>query len=278
MPVLELNKVTIEAPDKTLVRDVSFSIDKGEWFALVGESGGGKSLTASSVGRLLPDNLSVTSGEINLLGKNMLAVPKKDMRHIRGRRLAYVFQDYQSAFTPFIRVGKQMDEMIRSHETMGKSDRRDLIIQGLTDVGLDAERAFKSYPFQLSGGQLQRAAIAQAMLLRPALLVADEPTTALDSISTVVVLKLLRSIKERFQCAILFITHDLRCVRCYADSVAIINKGEIVEAGSKDEIVSNPKNEYTRNLFASIPPLRDVPGRLPCTMVFSGDQDWRKKN
>jgi peptide/nickel transport system ATP-binding protein len=187
----------------------------------------------------------------------------RELRQARGETFAYVFQDYQSAFTPFIKVGKQMHEMIRAHRKMTRSEEKEKILKGFEDVGLDAERIYGSYPFQMSGGQLQRCAIAQAMLLEPDLLIADEPTTALDSVSTLTVLELIKKIKTDCGCAILFISHDLRTVKSYADQIAIMYKGEIVEYRPRDDIFADPQHEYTKNLFAAIPPLRNVPDRLP---------------
>lgn len=263
MSVLEIKNLTIKYGEKQIVKNINITIDKGEWFALVGESGSGKSVTSSSIGALLRENLAVSEGEIILQGRNMRTISKRDVRRVRGKDVAYVFQDYQNAFTPFIRVGKQMDEMIRCHECYDKNIRTEMVLTALEDVGLEGKRIAKSYPFQLSGGQLQRAAIAQAVLLRPELIVADEPTTALDALTTAKVLKLLSDIKKKLNCSIFFITHDLRCVKRYADRVAIMYQGEIIEHGTKEEIVTNPQQIYTRELFASVPPLRDVPERLP---------------
>ena len=262
MSILELKNLTIQYRGKFLVKNISLAIKKGEWFALIGESGSGKSVTASSIGALLPDKLQVSEGEIIFQGKNMRTISNCDVRKMRGKNIAYVFQDYQNAFTPFIRIGKQMDEMIKCHESIEPQERKDMILNSLTEVGLDAERMFNSYPFQLSGGQLQRTAIAQATLLKPELLIADEPTTALDAVTAAKVLKLLADIKDKLHCTILFITHDLRCVKRFADRVAIMNAGEIVESGNKNEVLMNPQHPYTRELFASVPPLRNVPERL----------------
>jgi peptide/nickel transport system ATP-binding protein len=262
VPALEIKDMTVGYGDVSLVKNVSITVEEGEWFALVGESGSGKSITASTIGALLPGQLKVVSGEIRFLGRDMHTIDKHAVREIRGKHIAYVFQDYGCAFTPFIRIGKQMDELIQCHEKMEKAQRTKKILWALADAGLDAERTFRSYPFQLSGGQLQRSAIAQAILLRPELIIADEPTTALDAITARKILELLTRIKEQLGCSILFITHDLRCVKRYADKAAIMQNGSIVESGKTAEIFANPKTAYTRNLFASIPPLRNVPERL----------------
>ncbi|HWR39978.1 MAG TPA: ABC transporter ATP-binding protein [Patescibacteria group bacterium] len=262
MALLDVKELSVEYRGIPLVSEVSFRIQRGEWFSLVGESGSGKSVTSSAIGGLLPGGLRVAGGEIRLQEQDMRSVSACQLRKMRGKNLSYVFQDYQNAFTPFIRIGKQLDEMVQRHESLQRDERRRLILESLTEVGLDAERVYSSYPFQLSGGQLQRTAIAQAIVLRPSLLIADEPTTALDAVTSASVLKLLNDIKQKMQCAILFITHDLRCVRRYADTVAIMNTGRIVESGYKTEILGNPRHPYTRELFAAVPPLRNVPRRL----------------
>ncbi|KAJ53716.1 peptide/nickel transport system ATP-binding protein [Clostridium tetanomorphum] len=265
MSILSIKNLIIHSHGIPIVDNINLSIEQGEWMALIGESGSGKSVTASSVGLLIPKDLELVSGEINFNGKDMRMLGEEELRKIRGKEVAYVFQDYQNAFTPFIKIGKQIDEMIKCHIDIPKEERKNIIIKALNEVGLDEKRVFNSYPFQLSGGQLQRAAIAQAVILKPRLLIADEPTTALDAVNAVKVLKLLQEVKEKTKCAVLFITHDLRCAKSYATTMAIMHSGKIVEIGSKNNIVNNPKHSYTKNLFASIPPMQHVPDRLPIT-------------
>lgn len=263
MSVLDIKGLTIEDENKVIVNNISFSVDSGEWLALIGESGSGKSVTASSICRLLNEGLNITSGDIKLDKYDIIKLNESQLRNIRGTEISYVFQDYQNALTPFIKIGKQIDEFIRCHvKNIDKKTRKQMIIKTLNDVELDGENIFKKYPFQLSGGQMQRVAIAQAIILKPKLLIADEATTALDAITTVKILDLLNEIKEKTNCALLFITHDLRSARKYADKVSIMYKGEIIESGDFREIVENPKHDYTKNLFASIIPMEDVPERL----------------
>lgn len=262
MSVIEVNNLKINEGERIIVDSISFSINSGEWLALIGESGSGKSVTASTIGMLIPEGLKLVSGDIILKGINVNELNKNEFRNIRGKEIAYVFQDYQSAFTPFIKIGKQIDEMIKCHIKKSAKERKNMIHETLKDVGLDEKRIFGSYPFQLSGGQLQRAAIAQAVILKPKLIIADEPTTALDAITTSKILKLLFEIKEKTQCALLFITHDLRCVKNYADQIAVMYQGKIVEMGNTDRVVNNPEHIYTKNLFAAIPPIHNVPKRL----------------
>lgn len=262
MTILNVSGLTVQHRGGTIVDNISFTIGKGEWLALVGESGSGKSVTASAIGGLLQTGLSVSAGEILLDGINVRTLKEKELQPLRGKDIAYVFQDYQGAFTPFIRVGKQFDEMLRTHTDMSKSERKECALHALKNVRLPEERVYASYPFQLSGGQLQRAAIAMAMMLKPKLLIADEPTTALDSMTAASVLKLIHNVKEETDCAVLFITHDLRHVRKYANKLAVMRKGEIVEAGEKDAVFAHPNHSYTKQLFAAVPPLRETPSRL----------------
>jgi peptide/nickel transport system ATP-binding protein len=260
--VLEINGLTIKHKDRTIVSEVKFSINKGEWLAVVGESGSGKTLTGLAVGNLLPRGLITHSGEIIFQEVNLRELPERQLKKIRGKDISYIFQDYQGAFTPFITIGKQFDEMLKTHTSLSKKARKELSLVALNEVNLPSNRVYSLYPFQLSGGQLQRAAIAMAMVLKPKLLIADEPTTALDSITAAKILKLIFQLKEKTNCAVLFITHDLRHVRKYADKMAVMLKGKIVEADNKDTIFQQPQHKYTNRLFAAIPPMRGTPERL----------------
>ena len=238
------------------------SIGKGEWHALIGGSGGGKSITALSIGDMLPADISVDSGSIQLHGRSLLTLSKKERKKLCGKELAYVFQDYTSAFTPFITLGKQMDETLREHFTLKRTERKKKIIQLLSEVNLPANRVYESYPFQLSGGQLQRASLAMAMMLEPQLLIADEPTTALDRANGEEILRLMSILKERTGCGILFITHDLRNVKRYADKVSIMHEGQVVESGETLSVLQRPDHDYTKSLLAAIPVLSDMSNRL----------------
>ncbi|MBK8464081.1 MAG: ABC transporter ATP-binding protein [Nigerium sp.] len=263
MSLLEVTNLTVATRHgRELVTGVDLAVEQGEWFALIGESGSGKSITASAVTNLLAPNLVRRADALRFDGADLLGLPERDLRTIRGDRIAYVFQDYQSAFTPYYTIGNQMHEMLRSHRSMPPVERRQRIEASVEAIGLDP-RLIGRYPFEVSGGQLQRLALASAVLLEPTLLIADEPTTALDSWSASIVLDELASIKETTGCSILFITHDLRIMNRYADRVAIMQHGDIVERGSKDAIVLRPGHPYTRDLLASIPPLRATASRLP---------------
>lgn len=263
MSLLEVRDLRITTKGgRELVKGIDFTVENGEWFALIGESGSGKSITASSITNLLAKNLRRGATTIDFDDQDLLGMGKHGLRKVRGDQIAYVFQDYQSAFTPYYTIGNQMHEMLRSHRTMSTKQRQEMIEDGVEAVGLDP-RLISRYPFQVSGGQLQRLALVSAVLLGPKLLIADEPTTALDSWSSSIVLDELAKIKETTGTSILFITHDLRIMNRYADRVAIMQRGEIVERGSKDDVVLRPRHPYTQNLLASIPPLRSDESRLP---------------
>ncbi|MGF9888781.1 ABC transporter ATP-binding protein [Priestia megaterium] len=252
--VLEVKHLAIHNKTKQIVKDVSFTIEQGQWMALVGESGSGKSITAASIGGLLPSGVTLKGGSI--------IFKQRGEALILGKDISYIFQDYRSAFTPFLTIGKQFDETVRTHSELSKKDRTAAIFQALKAVNLPNERVYKSYASQLSGGQLQRAAIALALVMKPALIIADEPTTALDSVSAAEVLQLLHKLKEETGCAILFITHDLRHVRKYADRAAIMLAGEIVEENSIESLFHAPRHFYTKKLFNAIPSLQKTPDRL----------------
>lgn len=256
MSLLEVGGLSVKAKSQQIVKEISFEVKRGEWLAVVGQSGSGKSMTASAIGGLLKPNLSAT-GVIRFNGTNLFELSPKEMRKIRGKEISYIFQDYQSSFTPFLTIGKHFDEYQRTHLDIGKSQRRKNTRQALLSVGLSAELASR-YPFQLSGGQLQRTAIALALLLKPNLVIADEPTTALDSISSFRILQLLAKLKEETGCAILYITHDLRHAAKYADHILVMKEGHIVEQGDQRKILACPEHAYTRSLIEAIPVFKQM--------------------
>ncbi|KIL49298.1 ABC transporter ATP-binding protein [Jeotgalibacillus soli] len=262
MTVLAISDLTIQHRKTMIVQNIEMSVDEGDWFALVGESGSGKSVTAAAIGGLLPRELKAASGSILLDGKNLVNLKERELRKYRGTVISYIFQDYQGAFTPFMKIGAQLDEMLRTHTNHSKKERKERALHSLKLVELPEERVYNSYSFQLSGGQLQRAAIAMAMILEPKLLIADEPTTALDSMTAANILQLMADLKEKAGCAVFFITHDLRHVRKYANKVAIMRNGVIVESGMKSNVFHQPKHEYTKALFEAIPSLRKTSARL----------------
>jgi peptide/nickel transport system ATP-binding protein len=253
MSSLAVRHLHIYFRNKPIVKNIEFTIQPGEWFTLIGESGSGKSITASAIGGLLPKEMSIAAGQILFDNKHITYLSNKEFQKLRGKEISYVFQDYQSSFTPFMKIGKQMDEMIQAHCSLTKKERRDIAFQALEDVQLPAKRVYDSYPFQLSGGQLQRASIAMAIMLNPKLLIADEPTTALDSITAAHVLEVIANIKEKINCAVLFITHDLRQAKKYSNTIAVMKQGEIVEMGTKESIIHRPCHPYTKLLVSAVP-------------------------
>ncbi|MFP3918357.1 ABC transporter ATP-binding protein [Lysinibacillus telephonicus] len=248
---LSVEQVSIQSRERKIVDNVSLSISEGEWFALVGQSGSGKSLLSQAIGRMLSANLQV-KGNIFFNGEDLLTLSSKQMRTIRGRKLSYIFQDYQGSFTPFRTIGQHFQEYQKAHGILDAKNRKIKSIDALASVGLDAT-FYNRYPFQLSGGQLQRVSIAMALLLSPDLLIADEITTSLDSVLGHRILELLAKKQQETGCAILFITHDWRYVRRYANRLAVMKDGEIVESGGKHRILDHPKHEYTKQLIQAAP-------------------------
>ncbi|WP_427136929.1 ABC transporter ATP-binding protein [Psychrobacillus psychrodurans] len=254
MSLLKVSNLSISKKHNNIVENVSFNIRKGEWLAIVGQSGSGKSLTASAICQLLEPNLQA-AGEVLYEGENLLNLMQKNMRNLRGTRISYIFQDYQGSFTPLLTIGQHFEEFLKRHLKLAKSQRRTMAEEALTSVGLKSE-VYLRYPFQLSGGQLQRVSIALALLMKPDLLIADEPTTALDSISSFQILQLLADLQQKNGCAILFITHDLRHVRKYADRILVMKEGRIIEQGEKHQLLNNPKHSYTQLLIKASLSLR----------------------
>lgn len=252
--ILSIEQVSISSREKKIVDNVSLSIREGEWYALVGQSGSGKSLLSQAIGRMLSPNLQV-EGKILFKDEDLLSLSPKQMRTIRGQKLSYIFQDYQGSFTPFRTIGQHLEEYQKAHGILDTKTRQIKSMDALDSVGLD-QALYNRYPFQLSGGQLQRVSIAMALLLSPDLLIADEITTALDSVSGHRILELLAKRQKETGFAILFITHDWRHVRRYATRVAVMKEGEIVESGGKHRILDHPQHEYTKQLIQAAPTLK----------------------
>jgi ABC-type dipeptide/oligopeptide/nickel transport system ATPase component len=238
------------------VRDVSFSIAESGTLGLVGESGSGKSATSLAIMRLLPPQASVT-GHISFGGQDLLALCDDSMRQIRGAGISMIFQEPMTALNPVMRVGDQVAEAVRAHQRISKREAWNHAVDALHEVAIpDPERRSRDYPHQLSGGQRQRVMIAMALVNHPRLLIADEPTTALDVTIQAQILNLLRELRERHNLAVLFISHDLGVISQIADQVAVMYKGEIVEMGAVAQIFSNASHPYTRGLINAIPTLR----------------------
>jgi len=240
---------------QTVVSGVDLDIAKGETLALVGESGSGKSVTAQSILRLLPQHSAQYSGgSIRYLGRDLLSLPEKELRQIRGHKISMIFQEPMTSLNPLHNIEKQLTEAIILHEGAGARDTRAKVIHWLQRVGLkDAERRLGALPHQLSGGERQRVMIAMALINEPDILIADEPTTALDVTIQAQVLELIQRLQRELHMAVLFITHDLALVRQLAGRVAIMQSGRIVETGSTEQVFHNPQADYTRRLLDAEP-------------------------
>ncbi|WP_088141433.1 ABC transporter ATP-binding protein [Achromobacter xylosoxidans] len=258
-PLLDIRGLSIRLPagaDRALaVREACLSVAAGETLCIVGESGSGKSMIANAVMGLLPQPLvAPVAGSIAFQGQDLLALQEPQWRTLRGNRIGMIFQDPMSALNPVMRIGEQLEEALDAHLTLAPAEKRARILAALRDVRLpDPEGIAASYPGRLSGGQRQRVMIACALMLEPALLIADEPTTALDVTTQAQILELIRDLQARQGTAVLFITHDFGVVSQIADRVAVMRTGEIVEAGDAAGVLGNPQHDYTRKLIAAIP-------------------------
>jgi len=247
-----------------VVDDISFSLARGEVLALVGESGSGKSMTALSILRLVPKPGQVVAGEVMLAGEDLLQLPVTQMRRVRGARIAMIFQEPMTCLNPVVAVGAQVMEAIQLHDSMSKVDARARTRELFAEVGIpDPDARLDAYPHHLSGGLKQRVMIAMALSTRPEILIADEPTTALDVTVQAQILALLRNLQRDRGTAILLITHDLGIVNELADRVAVMYAGRLVEVAERKALLSDPLHPYTQGLLRSIPALSRAGERLP---------------
>lgn len=260
LPILSVKRLSIRQADnhQVILDQVSLDIHPGEMLALVGESGSGKSMTASAVIGLIPAALEVSEGELLFQGEDLLRKNGKQRRKLAGKRIGYVFQDYRGSFAPFKTIGKQLMDAIRAHHAYSRKECKKIVLESLEKVALPAERIFSSYSFQLSGGQLQRAALSAVFMLKPELLIADEPTTALDVVSGETVLDLMRDIQKETGCAILLISHDLQLILKRADRVAVMKEGQIIEMKAARDMSRHAEHPYTLKLLDSCP---ELPGK-----------------
>ncbi len=299
--LLDIRHLTIEFPSTngagralTAVRDLSFTIAPRQVFGLVGESGSGKSLTSLALMRLLPPGARV-AGEILLANgssaaRNLLSLDEEDMRRLRGTSMAMIFQEPMTALNPVMRVGDQIAEAVAVHSHVNKKEAWERAVEAMEQVAIaDAARRARDYPHQLSGGMRQRIVIAMAIVNRPQLLIADEPTTALDVTIQAQILELLAELREKFNLAMLFISHDLAVVSRVADRVGVLYLGNLVELAPKRDIFQSPAHPYTRGLLQAVPtlksdrsePLPTIAGTVPpLSAVLAGCPfeprcDWR---
>ena len=256
-PLLEVTNLSIGFGSHCAVDDISFHINPGETLGLVGESGSGKSATSLAILRLLAPNAHVT-GTIRFDTHPLLALPEPTMRRHRGRDISMIFQEPMTALNPVMPVGAQIAEAVQAHHPeLSGSTIRKRVLEAMHQVALpDPERRIRDYPHQFSGGQRQRILIAMAIVNQPRLLIADEPTTALDVTVQAQILALLRDLRERHNLAMLFISHDLAVVAQIADRVAVMQHGRIVEQASAHDLFLNPQHPYTRKLLASAPTMQ----------------------
>jgi oligopeptide/dipeptide ABC transporter ATP-binding protein len=261
------------------VGGVSFTLYPGQTLALVGESGCGKSVTALSVMRLIPSPPGrVTGGRVMLNGRDLLAISEKEMQAVRGKEIAMIFQEPMTSLNPVFTIGEQIVEAVRLHQHVGSRQAYEIAEQSLRDVGIaDPGRRIFEYPHQMSGGMRQRVMIAMALSCQPRVLIADEPTTALDVTIQAQILELLRDLQRKRQMSILLITHDLGVVAENADVVAVMYASRIVEYASADALFRNPRHPYTRGLFRALPRLSErvdrlitIPGQVPNPSRFPG--------
>ncbi|EJN08907.1 ABC transporter ATP-binding protein [Herbaspirillum sp. YR522] len=259
--LLSIQNLTIDLPTggdraHALAR-VELEVRAGEILCVVGESGSGKSLTAAAVLGLLPDGVEVAGGRIDWDGEDLLTASPERLRRLRGKEIGMIFQEPMTALNPLHTIGDQIGELLRAHTRLGRRDIQEKILALLASVHIASPaQAARAYPHQLSGGQRQRAMIAMALALEPRLLIADEPTTALDVTTQAQILKLIHDLQRRRGTAVLFITHDFGVVADIADRVAVMQKGVLVETGPAQQVLDQPRHPYTRALIAAVPPLR----------------------
>jgi peptide/nickel transport system ATP-binding protein len=260
-PILQVEDLSIALPKggdrDTAVRKVSFTVGQGEIVCLVGESGSGKSVIAQGVMGLLPKQLPVTQGRILLQGEDITHAPLSRLRELRATRMSMIFQEPMTALNPVMTCGDQIDEVLAEHTRLSPAERRSKVRAIIEEVLLpDPDRMMASYPHQLSGGQRQRIMIAMALVLEPVLLIADEPTTALDVTTQKQVLELMLQLQRKHGTGVLFITHDFGVVAELAHRVAVLRLGDLVEVGDKHDVLQRPQHDYTRMLIGSVPTLR----------------------
>lgn len=289
VPLLQVNNLNVEFTTHDglvkAVDDVSFSLNAGEALAIVGESGSGKTQTILSIMGLLSSN-GTASGEALFKGRNLLQLPPRVLNTIRGKQIAMIFQDPMTSLNPYLRISTQMTEVLHLHEGMSRADARQRALEMLDLVKIpDARNRLDRYPHEFSGGMRQRVVIAMALLCRPELIIADEPTTALDVTVQAQILDLMDDIRREFNTAIIMITHDLGVVANLCDQVLVMYAGSIMERGSLEDVFNHPLNPYTLGLLRSVPqpeqargePLYSIPGNPPVGAEILGGCPFRAR-
>ena len=256
--MLQVDRLSIHFADREevqeVVRGISFSVQDGEIVGIVGESGSGQTMTALTIAGLFKEHAVLDAGTIRLDGTDLLKLTEREMRQVQGNRIGMIFQEPMTALNPTMKIGRQVEEVLRLHTDLDSRARKAAVIRALEEVELDeAEKLLFKYPHELSGGMRQRVMIAAAMICRPSLLIADEPTTALDAATQESILKLLKKLNDKYGMSILFISHNLRVVKELCTRVFVMKDGEILEEGETEVVFQNPKTEYTKALIAAIP-------------------------
>jgi peptide/nickel transport system ATP-binding protein len=259
-PVLEVKDLSVRLSDgvrsRNVVEGVNLAVSAGETVCIVGESGSGKSVTSLAIMGLLPKHVLTPTGTVLLAGEDVLKAGRSRLRQLRGARMAMVFQEPMTALNPVEPVGRQIEEVLQLHSQLSRTEMRETVIDMMKSVHLPTpDEIYDAYPHQLSGGQRQRILICMALILKPALLIADEPTTALDVTTQKQILSLIKELQQTLNTAVIFITHDFGVVAEIADRIVVMNKGAVVEIGTREEILSRPKQTYTRMLVSSVPSL-----------------------
>lgn len=256
--MLQVDRLSIHFADREevqeVVRGISFSVQDGEIVGIVGESGSGKTMTALTIAGLFKEHAVLDAGTIRLDGTDLLKLTEREMRQVQGNRIGMIFQEPMTALNPTMKIGRQVEEALRLHTDLDSRARKAAVMRALEEVELDeGEKLLSKYPHELSGGMRQRVMIAAAMICRPSLLIADEPTTALDAATQESILKLLKKLNDKYGMSILFISHNLRVVKELCTRVLVMKDGEILEEGETEVVFKNPKTEYTKALIAAIP-------------------------
>jgi len=262
--LLEVKGLSLKIDTETVVKSIDFEVPQNQITALVGASGSGKSLTALSLMNIQPKVVQIQCEKLLFDGDNLLLKTPKEWESIRGNTLGMIFQEPQSSLNPSMPCGRQVKEALLQHQTLTDKAAKEQVIQAFEKVQLpDPERIYTAYPHQISGGQKQRVMIAMALINNPKLLIADEPTTALDVSVQKEIIALLKKLQQQHRMSVLFISHDLELVRVFADRVLVMQDGEIVESGACESVFNNPKHPYTQGLINARPPTNKRPERLP---------------
>ncbi len=266
--ILSVKDLSISLSDKTLVSSISFDLPYNKILGILGESGSGKSLTALAIMGLLPKSIKITDGEITFFDKNdeidLTTLSNKEYQRIRGGKIAIIFQEPMTSFNPRMKLGKQVDELLKIHKPhLSVKERKELIIKLFGEVKLhNPKQIYERYPYEVSGGQKQRVMIAMALAAQPAVVIADEPTTAIDVTTQKSIINLLYQLKDKHNLSIIFISHDISLLANISDFLLVMYKGNRIEFASTEQIIKNPKHPYTRGLIACIPPLDKKPVKL----------------